>query len=67
MATKSQSPIPRRYVTVDEAAEYVGVCSRTIRRNIARGTIPAHRLPGGRLLRIAIDDLDRYITGGASA
>ncbi|MGV5046696.1 helix-turn-helix domain-containing protein [Rhodococcus pyridinivorans] len=57
--------IERRYVTVQEAAEYLGVCDRSVRRYIARGEITGHRLPGGKLLRIDLDELDRVIQGGA--
>ena len=44
-----------------EAAEYAGVCVRTIRRRILDGSLPAHRI-GPRLLKIDRADLDRLFT-----
>lgn len=46
-------------LTIDEAAEYVGVSPSTIRRAIARGEIPARRI-GPRLVRLRMSDLDRW-------
>lgn len=48
------------YVTVAQAAtEYI--CStRTIRRKIAKGELPAYRL-GSRSIRIRRDDLERLL------
>ena len=51
-------PLPR-LLTVDEMAERLGVCSRTIRRWIARNELPAHRL--GRSVRVAEDDLLAFL------
>lgn len=45
------------YLSIQEAAIRAGVSVLTIRRRIADGTIPAHRL-GKRLIRISADDLD---------
>lgn len=50
-------PKTRRRVSIAEAAEYAGVCSKTIRRRIADGTLPGYRL-GPRLLRVDLDELD---------
>jgi|LSQX01.1.fsa_nt_gb excisionase family DNA binding protein len=60
------------YLSPQEAAIHAGVSVDTIRRRIADGTIPAHRL-GKRLIRIAAADLEAAFKpipnarGGASA
>lgn len=45
-------------ITIAEAAERYGVSTRTIRRYIANGLLPAYRM-GPRLVRIEEADLDR--------
>lgn len=47
----------RVYLSPYEAGEYVGTTSRTIRRWIAEGRLPAKRF-GPRTVRIHPDDLD---------
>jgi excisionase family DNA binding protein len=49
---------PRRFTSVDGAADYADVSTRTIRRWIASGYLPAHRL-GPRLVKIDLTDLDQ--------
>lgn len=51
------TPIPRRYASLDDAAEYAGCGARTIRRLISAGELTGYRL-GKRLLRINLDELD---------
>lgn len=46
----------RVYISVEQAAEQVGVCAMTIRRLVWGGQIPAVKL--GRLVRIPADWLD---------
>jgi excisionase family DNA binding protein len=46
----------RRLVSLAEAAEWAGVCERTLRRRIADGTLTAYRL-GPRLIRIDLTEL----------
>jgi excisionase family DNA binding protein len=43
---------PRRWLTQAEAADYLGVTTRTIRRYISIGLLPASRIKGSRLIRI---------------
>lgn len=50
----------RQWLTLAEAAEYLGVTDRTLRRKIASGDLPASRL-GARLLRINQADLDALL------
>lgn len=58
------------YLSLADAAEWAGVCERTMRRYIAEGRIPAYRL-GKRRVRVKADDLDalftRIPTGGDAA
>ncbi|WP_425308746.1 excisionase family DNA-binding protein [Ammonicoccus fulvus] len=56
------------FISPKEAAGRHSVSVDTIRRRIADGTLPAHRL-GKRLIRISIEDLDKVFrpiptTGG---
>ena len=60
MAAPRRTPA-RDWKSPHEAAEYAGVCVRTIRRRILDGSLPAHRI-GPRLLRIDRADLDRLFT-----
>ena len=48
-------------LTVEEVAERLSVSVRTVRRLIDGGELPAHRM--GRMVRVSVDDLDRYIRG----
>ncbi|MGV9745801.1 helix-turn-helix transcriptional regulator [Rhodococcus zopfii] len=51
----------RRNVTVAEAAEHYGLSVKTVRRYIADGRIPAHRL-GPKLVRLDLDEVDAVLT-----
>ncbi|WP_432793974.1 helix-turn-helix transcriptional regulator [Rhodococcus ruber] len=61
-ASKSQ----RRLVSVPQAAEYAGVCSKTIRRRISDGTITGYRF-GPRLIRVDLDEIDAVLRPLATA
>jgi excisionase family DNA binding protein len=54
---RTTTPRPR-WSSPDEGASYAGVSSRTIRRRIADGSLPAHRF-GPRLIKIDLNDLDQ--------
>ncbi|WP_137292021.1 helix-turn-helix domain-containing protein [Nocardioides dongxiaopingii] len=56
----------RRWLSQAEAAEYLGVTDRTVRNYVARGSLPAHRVRGSRLVRIDRADLDALVIGQAS-
>jgi excisionase family DNA binding protein len=45
-------------VSITEAAKYLGVSTRTLRRYIADGRLPAYRV-GNQIIRINPDDLVR--------
>jgi len=52
----------RAYLRIQEAADYFGVCSRTIRRWIERGTLKAIKIGGS--VRITRDSvISRMIQG----
>ena len=48
----TQSPTPRQLMSLADAADYLGVSTRTIRSYIARGVLKANRIHGSRLIRI---------------
>lgn len=58
--------VRRGFVGIPEAATYLDVTTKTVRRMIARGQLEAYRL-GDRLIKIRIADLDALMTpvGGA--
>lgn len=57
----------RAYVGIPEAATYLDVATKTVRRMITEGRLPAYRL-GNRVIKVRIADLDAALTpiGGAS-
>lgn len=46
------------WLTLAQAADLLGVCTRTIRRRIAAGDLPAYKI-GRKAIRIKTVDLDR--------
>ncbi len=52
------SVLSRRWLSQQEAADYLGVTDRTVRNYISRGDLPASRVRGSRLVRIRKSDLD---------
>ncbi|MBV5243900.1 excisionase family DNA-binding protein [Mycolicibacterium sp. PAM1] len=58
----------RRYATQAEAAEYLGVTTRTIRQMIADGRLTGYRL-NPRFIRIDLNEVDAAMTpiGGGVA
>lgn len=67
-----QDTLPRRWLSQAEAADYLGITDRTLRRMVARGDLPGYRL-GPRLTRFDQSDLDALLRpipaagGGARA
>lgn len=57
-APRANSTGKKNLVSIAEAAEYLGVCTKTIRRYIADGTVSAYRVPGKRMIRIDQTDLE---------
>lgn len=58
MATTAK--IPRRLISLTEAADALGVSTKTVRRYIAAGDLDAVRL-GRRTIRIKVESLDQMI------
>lgn len=56
----STMPAPplRRWLSQQEAAEYLGVSDRTIRNYIRSGVLTGRRLPGSRLIRLDRTEVD---------
>lgn len=55
-----------KWISTDEAAEYLGVKATTIREWIKRNNgIPAHKI--GRLWKFKKNELDKWIKSGKSA
>lgn len=54
MNRKTKFPV---YVSLEEAAEIMSLSTRTIRRRISDGTIPAYQC-GRRPIRIRLDELE---------
>ena len=51
----------QRWLSQAEVAEYLGVTTRTVRRYIAIGLLPASRIKGSRLIRIDRGDVDALL------
>ena len=57
---RATTPLPdESLLTVKETAKILKLCTKSVRRMIERGDIPAHRL--GRLVRIAPADLHAFL------
>lgn len=52
----------RRWLSQQEAAEYLGVTDRSLRNYVARGDLRRHRVRGSRLIRFDRSDLDGLLT-----
>lgn len=65
-ARRHPEQVQRGFIGIPEAATYLDVTTKTVRRMIARGQLDAFRL-GDRLIKIRIADLDALMTpvGGA--
>lgn len=59
MTRHSQLPV---YLSLEEAAEMMSLSTRTIRRRISDGTIPAYQC-GRRPIRIRLEDLEAALRG----
>lgn len=51
----------REWITQQEVADMFGISGRTVRRMIADGRLPAHRI-GPRLVRIRRADVEQALT-----
>lgn len=65
---KAFSAARRRYVTINETAEYLDVTERTVRQMITDGRLIGYRM-GNRFIRLDLDEIDAALTpfGGGVA
>ena len=63
-AADSPRPSPA-LLTIDDVADQLAASTRHVRRLIARGELPAHRI--GRLVRVSPDDLARFLAASRHA
>lgn len=47
------------HLSLQEAADYLGVCTKTLRRRIAEGALPAFRV--GRVIRLRRRDVETLL------
>jgi excisionase family DNA binding protein len=59
MPSNTSSPHAKRFLSVNDVAEELGVSTKHVRRMIARGDLRIYRF--GKVIRIARDDLDRDV------
>lgn len=65
--TAEQQAPQRRWASMNDAADYAGVCLRTLREWITQGKITGYRM-NARLIRIDLNELDAAFEpfGGAA-
>lgn len=51
----------RHFVSIEQAAEYTGLSSKTIRRRISDGTITGYRA-GPKVVRVDLNEVDGMLT-----
>ena len=54
--------MPRKLATQKYAGATYDLSERTIRRYIEKGIITGYRMPGGRAIRVDLDELEQAIT-----
>jgi excisionase family DNA binding protein len=59
MAMKSEQSKLEKLFTIEEIAQCLGVCTRTVRRRIDKGLLIAHRFNG--LVRISAADFQAFL------
>jgi excisionase family DNA binding protein len=54
--------VTRHYITIAEAAEYLQISDRTVRRLIADGELIDYRMGrSGRVIRVDLDEIDEQL------
>jgi excisionase family DNA binding protein len=56
----------RRWASIDDAAAYLGIHPRTVRKLAAQGRLTLYR-NGPRLVRVDLNEVDAMLTPGATA
>ncbi len=64
MDSPPTSPLPERWLSVDELAAYLGVKRDTVYKWITRRSMPAHKV--GRLWKFRREEVDDWVKSGAS-
>ena len=59
------NPLDDKYISIEEAADYLGIKVVTLRGWIKKKDIPAHRV--GKLWKFKCSELDEWINSGKSA
>jgi excisionase family DNA binding protein len=60
-AGERQSSALKRLYTLKEAAIHLAIGYGKVRDYVARGLLPAVKLPGGKLIHVAREDLERFV------
>ena len=63
-STPQMAPLPT-LLSVEATAQQLSVCTKTVRRLIARGALPSCRV--GRLVRIRSADLAEFVASGTGS
>jgi excisionase family DNA binding protein len=53
--------IPKKWMGVQEVAEYLGVSHHSIYQYVQESRIPYHRIPGSHILRFLVAEIDDWI------
>jgi excisionase family DNA binding protein len=61
-ALMNEDPVPQRPLTISEAATYLNVTERFMRRLVAERRIAFHKV--GYFVRFLVSDLDRFLADG---
>lgn len=64
MDNPSTSPLPERWLSVDELAAYLGIKRDTVYKWITRRSMPAHKV--GRLWKFRREEIDSWVKSGAA-
>lgn len=57
---KNATTAARRLASINQAADYAAVSSKTIRRRIADGSLTGYKM-GTRIIRVDLDELDQLL------
>ena len=60
MSSSLTPKLERRYASINAAADYAGVSTKTLRRRISDGTVTGYRF-GPRALRVDLNEVDRAL------
>jgi excisionase family DNA binding protein len=61
LPTRSTALPTRHFVSIEQAASYTGLSTKTLRRRIADGTLTGYRA-GPKLVRVDLNEVDAMLT-----